>query len=163
MIAEATKPVSLQGWTGRYNCSTVASHEETELSSRIVGGHGGPELSKSELEVLKAFWKAGPLSAREAHQLLTGRFGWAYTTTRTMLDRMVKKRLLGRRDAHGIFVYRATAKKVATLAGLVREFTERVLELDTVPVAALFAGNKVLSEKERRELEALLEHEEAKR
>ncbi len=120
---------------------------------------GGPELSKSELEVLKVFWKAGSLSAREAHELLTGRLGWAYTTTRTILDRMVKKRLLGRRDAHGIFVYRATAKKVATLAGLVREFAERVLELDTVPVAALFAGNKVLSEEELRELEALLDKE----
>lgn len=121
------------------------------------------ELSKSELAVLKVFWKAGALSAREAHELLTERLGWAYTTTRTMLDRMVKKRLLTRRDAHGILVYRARAKKVATLAGLVREFTERVLELDTVPVAALFAGAKVLDEDELRELEALLEDEETER
>ncbi len=133
------------------------------MSSKTRHRHGGPELSKSELEVLKVFWEAGPLSAREAHELLTGRLKWAYTTTRTMLDRMVKKRLLGRRDAHGILVYRARAKKVATLASLVREFTERVLELDTVPVAALFAGNKVLTEEELRELEALLGDEEAGR
>ncbi len=76
---------------------------------------------------------------------------------------MVKKRLLDRRDAHGIFVYRAQAKKVATLAGLVREFTERVLELDTVPVAALFGGSGVLNEKELAELEALFEGEEVGR
>lgn len=119
----------------------------------------GKDLSSTELAVMKVFWRQGAQSAREAHEQLKEPLGWAYSTTRTMLERMVKKELLRRREFHGLYVYEASAAKVTTLAGLVRNFARRVLELDSVPVATLFAGSDVLSQEEVAELESLLEAE----
>lgn len=115
------------------------------------------DLSRSELGILKLFWRSGQLSAREAHDAVEGETGWAYTTTRTMLDRMVKKGLLKRDAFHRLYLYRAAVGKVATMARLVKEFTERVLELDEVPVATLFARSEMLNEDELDELEQMLQ------
>lgn len=117
------------------------------------------DLSRAELGILKLLWRSGRLSAREIHDALDQETGWAYTTTRTMLDRMVKKGLLERATFHGLYLYTASVGKVSTLARLVREFTERVLELDSVPVATLFAESEMLDEDEVAELERLLSEE----
>ena len=114
------------------------------------------ELSRSELGLLKLFWRRGKLSARETHDAVESEMGWAYTTTRTMLDRMVKKGLLEREAFHGLYLYGAAVGKVATMARLVKEFTERVLELDSVPVATLFAQSEMLDDDELAELEEML-------
>ncbi len=118
------------------------------------------DISKAELDLLKIFWRQGKLSAREVHDATEGRTGWAYTTTRTTLDRMVKKDLLHRKTFHGLYLYSAAVGKVATLARLAKEFAERVLELDSVPVATLFSHSDVLNEEELEQLEATLERAE---
>jgi predicted transcriptional regulator len=48
-----------------------------------------PDLSDSELDVMRALWKGGRLSAREVHDTVSPEREWAYSTTRTVLDRMV--------------------------------------------------------------------------
>lgn len=117
------------------------------------------ELSRAELEWLKLFWRSGRLSAREAHDRLASERGWAYTTTRTVLDRMVKKGLLERESFHGLYVYRAGVSKVSTMARLIREFAQRVLELDAAPVAGLMAESEMLDAEELAELQKLLEED----
>ena len=57
-----------------------------------------PELTRAEYDILRVLWKAGKLTVREVHDQITGTTGWAYTTTKTMMDRMVKKDLLKRED-----------------------------------------------------------------
>lgn len=51
----------------------------------MAAGRELPELTDSELEVKKALWRGGARSAREVHD----------STTRTTLDRMVDKGLVG--------------------------------------------------------------------
>ena len=62
-----------------------------------------PELSKAEYDILRILWKHERLSVREVHDQLVDTYNWAYTTTKTMMDRMVKKELLNREDFHGVF------------------------------------------------------------
>jgi predicted transcriptional regulator len=118
-----------------------------------------PEVTKSELAVLKVLWREGELSAREVHDRLPAALGWAYSTTRTTLDRMAGKGLLARRSFHGIYLYEARISRPAGLAGVVRELAERVLEMDYGPVVSLFAEANGLSREEVNELERLLEEE----
>ncbi len=114
--------------------------------------------------MIKVLWRQGRSSAREIHDRLATDTGWAYSTTRTVLERMVAKGLLGRQSLHGLHVYEAAVSRPAGLAGLVREFAEQVLELRHVPVAALFAQSEALSPAELAELRTLLdEHPPAKR
>ena len=119
-----------------------------------------PELTKSELAVLKVLWSDGEASAREVHEGLAEGVDWAYSTTRTTLDRMAAKGLLTKRSFHGIYLYAARISKVAGLAGLVRDLANRVLEVDYAPVVSLFAESNHLTPEEVEELSRLLENED---
>jgi predicted transcriptional regulator len=116
-----------------------------------------PEPNPSELQILKALWDAGRLSARELHDQAGQAQGWSYSTTRTVIQRMVDKGLLRRESAHGLAVFEASSGKVDLISRLVRSFAARVLESDpgTLP-ASTFAGSRILDAAERAELEALL-------
>jgi predicted transcriptional regulator len=116
-----------------------------------------PELTKSELAVLKVLWREGEQSAREVHEGLPDALEWAYSTTRTTVDRMAAKGLLAKRSFHGIYLYEPRISRAAGLAGVVRDLAERVLETDYAPVVSLFAEANDLSPEEVDELERLLE------
>jgi predicted transcriptional regulator len=116
-----------------------------------------PTPNASELAVLKALWGGQSQSARELHERLTERLAWSYSTTRTVLERMVHKGLLSKRSSHGIYLYAPAISKAAGLAGLVRDFAERVLETSHEPVVSLFARSGVLSAEEIEDLSRLLE------
>lgn len=122
-----------------------------------------PELSKAEYDILRVLWKEGQQTVREVHDQLQITYGWAYTTTKTMMDRMVTKGLLSREDFHGIFLYKPMLSRPAGLVRMVQFFADRVLEMDTGAVVSLFARSKALTPEEIKELEDLLKksrHEE---
>ena len=121
-----------------------------------------PELSKAEYDILRVLWKNGRNTVREVHDQISSTTGWAYTTTKTMMDRMVKKELLNREDFHGIFLYSPLVSRPAGLAKLVKFFADRVLETDASTVVSMFAGSKVLSPEEIEELDRLLQEEDEK-
>ena len=118
-----------------------------------------PELSKSEYDILRIFWKMGRQTVREVHDELLPTSGWAYTTTKTMMDRMVKKGLLARKDFHGIYLYEPKITRPVGLARLVQFFADRVLETDTQSVVAMFAQSGAITPEEIEELEKILEEE----
>lgn len=119
-----------------------------------------PQLSPSELELMKVLWDADGLSAREVHQRLENRLDWAYSTTRTTLERMVRKGLAKKSDFHGIHLYTASVSRAAGLARMVRDFARQVVETSPAPVVSLFADSGALTAEEIAELESLLERAE---
>ncbi len=116
-----------------------------------------PELSKAELNILRVLWKDGRLSIREVYDQIYDIHKWAYTTTKTIMDRMVKKGLLKREKFHGVFLYKPLISRPAGLAKMVQFFADRILETDTGSVVAMFAKNNTLNKDEIKELEVLLE------
>ena len=116
-----------------------------------------PALTRPELDVMKTLWREGRLGAREVHDRVGSAHGWAYSTTRTTLERMVRKGLVAKEAFHGLYVYAAAISKARGLAGMVRDFAEGVLEADYAPVVSLFAQTSTLSQAEIDELYAVLE------
>ncbi|WP_440957762.1 BlaI/MecI/CopY family transcriptional regulator [Oceanicaulis sp. LC35] len=115
------------------------------------------EPNPSELEVLKTLWSSNRLSAREIHDRIGEAQGWSYSTTRTVIQRMVDKGLLTKDSVHGLAVFAAVDRKVDLISRLVRSFTARVLETDPSALpASAFAGSRLLDDAERAELDALL-------
>ena len=102
-------------------------------------------------------WRHGRLSAREVHERLGDPVDWAYSTTRTNIDRMAAKGLIGKRRFHGIYLFEPRISRPAGLAGVVRELAERVLEVDYAPIVSLIAEGTDLTDDEIAELERLLE------
>ncbi len=122
-----------------------------------------PELSKAELDLMRIVWQKQQQSAREIHDQLDECYSWTYSTTRTMLERMVSKGYLNRQNFHGIILYQAEISKPVGLARLVRNFADRVLQDDHNSVVALFARGSALTAHEVDELSNLLDelHDEA--
>jgi BlaI family transcriptional regulator, penicillinase repressor len=115
-----------------------------------------PHLASAELEVMKMLWSCGGLSAREIHDALRGKTGWAYSTTRTMIERLVKKGLIAKRSVHGLHVFEAAISRAQGMAPLVTSFARNVLGLAHVPVAALFRDSEALTRAEIDELREIL-------
>ena len=119
-----------------------------------------PDLTRTELQILNILWKSKEgLSVREVHEQIKETFNWAYSTTKTTMDRMVKKGLLKRDDFHGVFLYLAQISKPAGLARLLSFFMNDLLEMDQSALVSLFGRSKALSESEIDELEGLLEQQ----
>ena len=71
-----------------------------------------PDLSRAEYDILNIIWPKGRLSIREVHDELQSTYQWAYSTTKTMMDRMVQKGLLQREEFHRVFLYKPLIKKL---------------------------------------------------
>lgn len=121
-----------------------------------------PDLTKTEFDILRILWKSGRLSVRELHDQMIENYPWAYSTTKTMMDRMVKKELLKREQFHGIFLYRPLISRPKGFARLINFFSDRVLELDYGAVVALFSRSKALTPDEIEELSQILKEENRK-
>ncbi len=116
-----------------------------------------PDLTKAEFDILRIIWKNGKLSVREVHDLITATNNWAYSTTKTMMDRMVHKQFLIREKFHGVFLYRSLISRPKGFARFIQFFADRVLEIDYGEVVALFSRSNALDTNEIKELESLLE------
>jgi BlaI family transcriptional regulator, penicillinase repressor len=108
---------------------------------------------------MKVLWTAGRLSAREVHERVEESLGWAYSTTRTTLERLAKKGVLSKQRFHGLTLYEPKISKARGLARRVLDFAERVLESEPAPVVSLFARSEALTEAEIEELSRLLDGE----
>ena len=118
-----------------------------------------PDLTKAEFDILRIIWKSRKLSIREVHDQITVTHDWVYSTTKTMMDRMVRKHLLEREKFHGVFLYRPLISRPTGFTRIVQFFADHVLELDYGEVVALFSRSKALKPEEIRELEKLLADE----
>ena len=121
------------------------------------------DLSRSEYDILRVLWRAGKATVREVHDDLEKTSGWAYTTTKTMMDRMVTKTLLKREPFHGIYLYTPQISKPQGLAKMVQFFADRVVELEVESVVSLFTQGDAITEKEIEELELILEREKGEK
>lgn len=120
-----------------------------------------PDVSPAEHDVLDALWRLKRASVRDVHDAIVARTGWAYTTTKTVMDRMVAKGLAQRDSVAGTFVYAPLISKPQGLVRFVRYFAERVLERDLGVVLPLFKDSHKLTDAELAELTLLIEADDA--
>ena len=117
-----------------------------------------PDLTKVEFDILRILWKSGRLNIREVHNKMVEN----YSTTKTTMDRMVKKELLKREEFHGVFLYSPLISRPKGFARLIQFISDRVLELDHATIVSLFARSKALTPDEIKELSRILDKERDK-
>ncbi len=115
-----------------------------------------PDLAPSEIRVMQALWSRGTLAARELHVQVGVDEGWAYTTTRTIVDRLVTKGLVTRRRLHGLIVYEAAVSRARGLARRVLDFADRVLQVDGARLVSMLGDANALTPDDVTELERLI-------
>ena len=117
--------------------------------------------SDAEFDVLKLFWRDGPLNAREVHERIGPQLGWAPSTIRTVLERMCAKGLLERAERGGVAVFTASESKVDVVGRALTKFARKVMEIDGPLSAQAFTGSQLLTPEEIAELQAVLDADAA--
>jgi len=76
------------------------------------------KLTEPEWLIMNALWDKHPAKARDVVERLPSTVNWAYTTVKTMLDRLVEKKAVGKSKRGNIglyepFVSRRQARRTA--------------------------------------------------
>ena len=69
------------------------------------------ELTRAEWAIIKAVWNNEPCAAPAIQEKLFKQTKWAYSTVRTIMDRMVAKGLLTAEKAGGVTLYRSAVTR----------------------------------------------------
>jgi predicted transcriptional regulator len=111
-------------------------------------------LGQLERDVMTIVWNHGEISVRDACERLGSSV--AYTTVMTTMDRLYKKRLLGRRKVGRAFVYRAAATREELQGAVATELMQSLLQGhtgETLPVLSSLVD--AVSDRDRSLLDEL--------
>ena len=117
------------------------------------------ELSKSEWAIMDALWKQGRATAVDVQRFLEGTQGWAYSTVKTMLERMEKKGLLKVDRVGPVKRFSARKRRRDLVPKAIERFLDNVLDGSLAPLVPYIAKSRGLTAEEVDELKRILEEE----
>ena len=117
-------------------------------------------ISDAEWQVMNVVWSAHPLTAQEVIARLEGEADWAPATIKTMLHRLVKKKVLAYEPQGNRYVYRPRARRSDCVRQASRSFLERVFGGESAPLLAHFLRSSKLTADEIAQLRQLLNEQE---
>ena len=109
---------------------------------------------------MKVIWRLGGGTVRDVYGDLRDRRSIAYTTVQTMMNILESKGHLKKQPGDKAQVYAPTRPKQQVVRSMVREFVDRVFDGSARPLLVHLLKEKGLSERERKELQRLLDKEE---
>ena len=116
------------------------------------------ELFESEWAILQAVWEHEPCAAPTVQEVLQKEKGWAYTTVKTLMDRMVKKGLLETERVRNLYLYRSAITRSQAQRSEIMRTVKRAFDGALTPMMQFLIENERLSEEEYRRLEQLLKN-----
>ena len=116
------------------------------------------ELFDSEWTILKIVWEKQPCAAPTVQEALEKEKGWAYTTVKTIMDRMVKKGLLKTKKIRNLYLYSSVLSESQAQKGEITKTLKRAFNGTITPMMQFLIENDELSENEYKELELLIKN-----
>lgn len=117
-------------------------------------------ISEAEWQVMNLLWEQQPLTAQEVIAALGEKNGWAVSTVKTMLHRLVKKGVL-RFDQQGTrYVYAPRARRADCVRDESRSFLSRVFAGEPASLLAHFLRTSRLTADEIADLRRMLDQQE---
>ncbi len=113
-------------------------------------------ISDGEWDLLEALWARKHGTAREVAESVRSARGWAYSTVKTMLDRMVDKGLVKSRQIGNVWEYTPAVEPREARRGAWARFVSSAFGGAISPALEFIASEARLSRKERDALLAIL-------
>ncbi len=115
------------------------------------------ELSDFELEVMQILWQLGESSAPNIHKQIAQSRSVAYTTVKTIIDRLEKKGAIKRTSQQGRTIFfTSTINKEQYRKPKIKDFINRVFLGKSKPLVAHIIEEEPLSKEDIAFLETLL-------
>lgn len=122
------------------------------------------ELFETEWAILKVVWEKQPVTAPDVQESLTAQKKWAYTTVKTLMDRMVNKGLLSVQKIRNLHLYSAQITKTEAVASELKRTLKRAFNGAFTPMVQFLVDNEQLTEEEYQYLEQLIQtHKKSKK
>lgn len=121
------------------------------------------DLFESEWAILNVVWEKEPCSAPEVQETLEKEKKWAYTTVKTMMDRMVKKGLLKAEKIRNLNLYRTLVTKEQARASEITRTIKRAFEGAITPMMQFLVESDGISDDEIDRLEKLIQNKKQNR
>jgi BlaI family penicillinase repressor len=113
----------------------------------------------TEWDLLEVLWGRERATAREVADALQARRGWAYSTVKTMLDRMVDKGLLQARRVGNVWEYSPAVAQAVARRGAWQRFVDTAFGGAMAPALQFLATGAKLTRRQREQLVRLLGEE----
>jgi len=114
------------------------------------------ELFESEWAILQKVWELEPCAAPKVTEALKNEKEWAYTTVKTMMDRMVKKGLLKTEKICNLYFYKSAVTRDQARKSEISRTLTRAFDGTFTPLMQFLFENDQLSEQEYKNLEKLI-------
>jgi BlaI family penicillinase repressor len=118
-------------------------------------GHGAPDpadLTEAEWEIMKVVWEKQPCAAGDVQEQLQDSRNWAYSTVKTLMDRMAGKGLLTTRNIRNLQLFSAAVTQVQARRREFRRMLNRAFDGALGPMMQFLVDSEKLSEGEIEEL-----------
>ncbi len=130
------------------------------MARKRESSRGGrrPHLSLTDVEwaILGVVWGEGPCAAGTVQEGLQETHGWAYSTVKTTMDRMVAKGLLASRAVRNLNLYSAEISREEAKRGELQRVLRRAFDGALSPMIRFIVEDEGISEKELQELREIV-------
>jgi BlaI family transcriptional regulator, penicillinase repressor len=116
-----------------------------------------PDMAKSEWRLMEALWERGRATATDLQGALQESQGWAYSTVKTMLDRLVEKGYVKFRRVGNVYEYSPKVKRPAAVERVLDDMADRVLSGSVTPFIHRLVERRRLTKEEVDELRDMLD------
>jgi len=120
-----------------------------------------PRISEAEWEVMKVLWKTSPKTANEIVDDLKGKTRWKRETIRTLINRLVQKKVLGFEKKGRQYHYFTRVTEAEGIKAEAESFVKRIGGASIEPMLAAFVEEKQLSAEKITRLKEILGQAEA--
>ena len=110
------------------------------------------ELTEAEWAIMRAVWKHQPCAAGTVQEALAASKGWAYSTVKTTMDRMVRKGLLQTQQIRNLTLFSTTVNEVEAKRGEFYRMLKRAFDGALAPMMQFLVEHEGLSAQEARQL-----------
>lgn len=114
------------------------------------------KLTEPEWLIMNALWDKHPAKARDVVERLPSSVNWAYTTVKTMLDRLVEKKALSKSKRGNTGLYEPRLSRQQARRTALRMVLNRAFDGAFGPMMYFLVEDESLSAGERKELIKIL-------
>jgi len=116
------------------------------------------ELFEGEWAILQVVWEHEPCAAPTVQEVLQESKGWAYTTVKTTMDRMVRKGFLTKERVRNLDLYRSAVTRAQAQRNELLRTAQRAFDGALTPMVQFLMESKKLSEEDYQYLERLIQN-----
>ena len=120
-------------------------------------GKSTVDLTKAEWTLMESLWERGRGTATDLQKMLAADQNWAYSTVKTMLDRMVDKGVVSYRRVGNVYEYTPKLRRNSAVGRVVDDVFDRVLEGTIAPLVSRLIENRRLSDDDVAQLREMLD------